>query len=342
MSKYKISVVVPTYNSGDFLVDLFDSLKSQTIGFENIEVIFVDDNSKDKRTLDLLNKFSNYNNVRVIYKEYNSGYPGEGRNIGLKNANGEFIIFTDHDDTYNIDAFEKMYLMCEGDILITNYYKQFKDKKIPEKTLFNRSNIVVNSLNEDLRLLQIGPTIWTKLFKREFLVKNNIQFLEGMLAEDLEFYIHSLFKAKNIVYLDDFYSYNYKIRDEKEDKSTINLRNKEVLSKMIKGYYKTDELLKKLDKSKYFHLVFKRHFVYWITSLIKSEIDDEDKVELLKEINPLLKKQLVIYPAFDERIYDSLTTPLLEDNYKDAVININKIKKSLKIKEKIKTLFCFK
>ena len=53
MSQYKVSVVVPTFNTGDFLVETFESFRCQTIGFENIEVIFVDDASTDAYTLDL-------------------------------------------------------------------------------------------------------------------------------------------------------------------------------------------------------------------------------------------------------------------------------------------------
>ena len=55
---YKISVIVATYNSGDFLNEFLDSIKSQSLGFEDIEVIFVDDASTDDYTLDLLNNFN--------------------------------------------------------------------------------------------------------------------------------------------------------------------------------------------------------------------------------------------------------------------------------------------
>ena len=333
MSQYKISVIIPTYNSGDFLTGLLDSLRSQTIGFDNIEVIFVDDKSDDEKTLELLEDFNSYDNVKVIYKDSNSGYPGEGRNIGVREASGEFVIFTDHDDSYNPDAFERMYSKIRGDMLITNYYKEYKDRKVAESTVFNGENIAIERLDEDLRLFQIGPTIWTKLFRRNFLIENDIWFLEGMLAEDLELYIHSLLKADGITYLDDFYSYNYKIRDEKEDKSTIHLRNKEILSKMIKGYYQTSKLI---EDDYYYGLIFKRHFVYWITSLINSEISDKDKMDLLKKINPLLKRQLAIYPDFSERIYAPLADPLLKDDYNQAIKQLNSIKKSRKRKDKIK------
>ncbi len=68
LMNYKISVIVATYNSGDFLNEFLDSIKSQSLGFEDIEVIFVDDASTDDYTLDLLNNFNeSYLNVSVIF-----------------------------------------------------------------------------------------------------------------------------------------------------------------------------------------------------------------------------------------------------------------------------------
>ena len=94
MEKYKISVIVPTYNSGLFLNAFFDSMMYQSIGFENIEVIFVDDCSDDDYTVYLLNLFDeNFSNVKSVFLDKNNGFPGKGRNIGLNLANSEYVIF---------------------------------------------------------------------------------------------------------------------------------------------------------------------------------------------------------------------------------------------------------
>lgn len=342
MSEYKISVVVPTYNTGDFLKQSFNSFKSQSIGFENIEVIFVDDASTDKYTVELLNKLDyDYDNVKSIFLKDNSGYPGTGRNTGLKNASADFIIFADHDDTYEKDAFEVMYnemIRESADIVISNYYKVYGNEKIKEETVFNGERIAIEEIDDDLRLFDIGPAIWTKLFRKEFLTRNNIYFIERMLAEDVELYVHSLILADKIIYLDDFYGYNYKIRDSDSDKSTIHLRSKETFEKMIMGYYKIDQLLKDLNKEEYFSNVFKRHFIYWILRFSESIIPDNDKIDLIKSINPLLKKQVAITPNFDEKQFSSLTKPILDDDFEKILKNIKKIKKSRDIKAKIKSI----
>mgnify|MGYP000180387948 FL=1 len=107
---YKISVVVATYNSGDFLNEFLDSIISQSLGFEDIEVIFVDDASTDTYTLELLHNFDEmYSNVLAVFLDENSGFPGTGRNRGLDLASGEYVIFADHDDSYVENAFEVMY-----------------------------------------------------------------------------------------------------------------------------------------------------------------------------------------------------------------------------------------
>lgn len=331
MDKYKVSVVVPTYNSGLFLNTLFDSMMYQSIGFENIQVIFVDDNSTDEYTLYLLELFDEkFSNVTSVLLDDNDGFPGRGRNIGLSLSQAEYVVFSDHDDTYVPNAFEVMYEAAkkeDADVAITNYFKIYPEQKVRVQTSFNGENIVVKDFTEDLRLLDIDPAIWCKLFRRQFLVDNDIRFLEAMLAEDMYFYIKSVVKSKCTVYLDDFYSYNYFIRNIEGDKSTIHIRNMKYLGKMVEGYWKIDDFITEADLSEYYTEIFNKHFVYWITSLILSDVNKDEKLELIKSVNELLKKDVEVLPGFNERIYSTLTKPILEDNYEKTVKNLNAIRR---------------
>lgn len=343
MLNYKVSVIIPTYNSGDFLVDAVDSIKRQTIGFNNIEVIIVDDKSDDRYTIDILNRYNDdYNNIHVVFKDYNSGFPGEGRNIGIKNAKSDYVIVMDHDDTYVDNAFEIMYNKISsenGDLLIANYMNVYNDKKVKPEYVFNEDidEIKLYSIDENPEFFKIPPSIWTKLYRKDFLFENNIKFIEGMLAEDLELFIHSLLCASNVIYLNNFFAYNYRIRNSANDKSTIHLRNKKYLNAMIDGYFKTWDDLKKFNKENYFPDVFTQHVVYWIKSFIESDINDNEKMELLVKISPILKKQLEYTPDFSERIYKNLADPILNDDYGKALKVSKKIKKSRKVKEAIKS-----
>lgn len=346
MENFKLSVIIPTYNTGKFLNDLIDSLLSQSIGFQNIEIIFVDDASTEQYTLDLItNIVSKYSNCKAIFLKENSGFPGKPRNIGIQESSSEYVIVTDHDDSYEIDALKILYDTIRknnADFVIANYYKVFSNKKEKIKTSFTENYNEIKNINDDLRFFDIGPSIWTKLFKKEFLFEKNIEFIEGMLGEDLHFYINSLLNTTKTIYLNDIFVYDYRIRDSSNDKSTIHIRNKKYLEKMIDGYFKTWDLLKNKNKEEYFSNVFLKHLVYWITSFTASDISDIDKKDLIIKINPLLKKQLSFTPDFNEKIYSSLSKAILEDDLDEIIKNINKIKKSRKRKEKIKKLILFK
>ena len=127
MSEYKLSIIVPTYNLENEIDKTFKSIKSQSIGFENIEVIFVDDNSTDD-TLNILNGYAKeYDNVTVISTDENSSYGGKPRNIGLKHSTADYVLFLDGDDQLLINAcgvlFDKI-VYSYADIVIGRAVKQ--------------------------------------------------------------------------------------------------------------------------------------------------------------------------------------------------------------------------
>ena len=98
MREYKISVILPVYNMEAFLPRAMQSLREQTIGFENLEVIVVDDCSTDG-TQELLQSYSaQHENVFVYTTEAHTGAAGEPRNVGLFHATAPYIMFLDPDD----------------------------------------------------------------------------------------------------------------------------------------------------------------------------------------------------------------------------------------------------
>ncbi|NOX90119.1 MAG: glycosyltransferase family 2 protein [Calditrichaeota bacterium] len=98
----KISVIIITYNRVNDLVALLENLKSQTV--QNFETIVVDNNSSDK-TAEIIPR--DFPQVRFIKNDRNAGVPG-GRNIGIREAKGEFLVFVDNDAELAEDALEKV------------------------------------------------------------------------------------------------------------------------------------------------------------------------------------------------------------------------------------------
>ncbi|MEE0024624.1 glycosyltransferase family 2 protein [Methanobrevibacter sp.] len=329
MSQYKISVIVSTYNTGNYLNEFLNSIKSQSIGFENIEVIFVDDKSTDNYTLDLLKDFNeSYENVKVKFSDVNSGFPGKGRNTGLKLADSDYVIFADHDDTYTKNAFEVMYdKIAENDMLISNFNQVYPNKTIPFKSIYKDSGeIRVLNIDDDKNLLRVPAAIWTRLFRKDFLINNGIYFLEGMLAEDVYVATYSCLKANGIIYLNDFYSYNYKIRDSKNDKSTIHVRNRKYIEAILNGYYKIDEMLMDLEKTTYGETIFKSHLTSWLYTIVLSKLEDNDKKELFIKSHDIFEKYYSSDPFFKKR-YDKLVDLILNNKFDEAVIESNRLEK---------------
>jgi len=109
--EYKISIIIPFYNSEAYLEDVINSIVNQTIGFENIQLILVNDGSKDNSE-EICLKYKNvYNNILYI-KQENQGVSA-ARNTGLKYIKGKYVNFIDSDDKWEKDALRNMYNFME-------------------------------------------------------------------------------------------------------------------------------------------------------------------------------------------------------------------------------------
>ena len=132
--KYKISVIIPTFNAEDYLLEAFESIKNQSMGFESIEVILVDDKSSDK-TPDLIKELSKeYENVKSIILEENTGTASGPRNKGIEESSADYVIFLDNDDIYSYDIDELKPIPLTPDILEKNgwVYNNDDEKFFPQ------------------------------------------------------------------------------------------------------------------------------------------------------------------------------------------------------------------
>lgn len=226
MSEYKLSIIIPTFNLEDKIGKAFESVKSQTIGFENIEVIFVDDSSTDG-TLSILNWFSEkYANVKIFRTDQNSGYAGKPRNIGLLNSTADYVLFLDGDDELLINACEVLYdsiISHDCDIVIGGQINVFSDGVLQHNPpiSFGEDKLFKNTLNPDL--LKTRPAISSKLFRKFLLERNNIKFPENIPGQDLVFVIESLIKSGSVYVLNSFYVY---YRNLFKDSITYDLNEK--------------------------------------------------------------------------------------------------------------------
>jgi glycosyltransferase involved in cell wall biosynthesis len=339
MSNYKLTVVVPTFNTGVFLHESLGSIINQSIGFENIEVILVDDKSSDPLTLDIINDYvSKYSNINAIFLDENSGFPGKPRNVGIDASTSDYVIVMDHDDSYDLDAFKRLYETIteeNADIVICNFNQVFEDGIIPFKSLFgNIETIKVKNISENKNLLSIPAAIWTRLFKKSFLKEHNIRFIEGMLAEDVYFGVNTLLNANNIVYLNNYHGYNYKIRDTEEDKSTIHIRNKKYIEAILNGFLQVSSMIREQNKEEYSDYIFKPHLTSWLYTIVLSDTTNDEKKYLFKKASNLYKNRYVDDSYFEGR-YNNLVNYIKNDKFDEAVdesIKLKTIEKNMNLK----------
>ena len=122
---------MPVYNAGKYLRNALESVVNQSIGFENIELILVDDKSADN-SRNIIEEYSNiYYNIKPIFLEENSGCPGIPRNVGIENATSDCIMFIDSDDEYFPEICDKLYntiILEDADIVVCDSIETINGK----------------------------------------------------------------------------------------------------------------------------------------------------------------------------------------------------------------------
>ena len=201
--EYKISVVIPIFNNETLIHRTLMSIENQTFGIENIEVLMVNDASTDNTKVIINDYADKYDGFKAIHISEGTGSAGTPRNIGLLEASSEYVIFLDHDDYFETDALEKLYdsiVNCDCDLIYGTYASV--DEGLCTKIVYpNEYHGYFNILEDNPRCISFPPpSIWTKLFKRKFLIENSILF-PSILGEDAIFISKALFKARGINYL---------------------------------------------------------------------------------------------------------------------------------------------
>ncbi len=194
-NRKKISIIVPVYNLELYVERCLNSLVNQTL--KEIEIIVINDGSTDK-SKEIIEKISNqYPNIIKLFDVPNMG-AAKARNFGLSKATGEYIGFVDGDDYVSKDMYEKLYNKAieeNADIVTTAYYKE-KEEKCEEKGT-KQSECFGYSLHEQPNILiESFPYIWNKIFKRDLIIKNELEFEDLKIYEDLVF-TYKLFLTAN-------------------------------------------------------------------------------------------------------------------------------------------------
>lgn len=204
-----VSVIVPVYNAKKHLRECLDSIVGQTL--EAIEIICVDDGSTDG-SLDILQEYAAADSRFTVLTQTNQ-YAGTARNNGIDLARGKYLVFWDSDDFFDPTALEKMYRQCEtdsADICVCGARQFFQDtgkvfhgpmylvkKQVPAKRPFNRKTIPIHILTFTTMV------VWNKMFRRDFVVGENLRYAGSRSNNDVEFAVCALCVAKAITVVEE-------------------------------------------------------------------------------------------------------------------------------------------
>lgn len=225
-----VSIIVPIYGVEKYLKKCINSILEQS--YLNLEIILVDDGSKDKSPT-ICDEFEKIDNrIKVLHKE--NGGLVSARKAGVENANGEYIQFVDGDDWIEkemVATLVQKALDSQVDIVMCNYYevRKYKNKHnllikegIYEKKIYKQyissHSLFGGSSNPHFKF-GIEPVVWNKLFKRDILVYFEKQIPNVIsYGEDVACTMPILLNSSSMAVIDQCL-YNYRIHSESMSKA---------------------------------------------------------------------------------------------------------------------------
>ena len=218
-SKALVSVIVPIYNTEKFLDQCLSSIEAQT--YKNLEVLCINDGSTDGSRDIILAHAEKDPRIKLVDKE-NGGY-GQGCNLGLSLAKGEWVSIIEPDDWVEPGMYADMLSFAASfdetiDIVKTPWidirYWDDPERQKPHPSTMKghvKTSTRPFTIAEETTLIEMHPSIWSAIYRRAFLEEHAIRFPEypGAGWADNPFLIETMCQAKAIVYLDEAY-YNYR------------------------------------------------------------------------------------------------------------------------------------
>ncbi|GAA1483609.1 glycosyltransferase family 2 protein [Brachybacterium fresconis] len=248
----QVSVIIPVYNSVDYVREAIQSVREQTIDRDAVEILAVDDGSTDGSDAVLAELAAEDLRITVITQE-NSGTPGGGRNPAIGRARGDFLFFLDSDDRLTPDALRRMVEVArtEGSDVVLGKMTSTDRRQAPS-TMFRRT-ILDADLVEHKVFNTLGPT---KLIRREVIESHDLRFPEDQkVGEDQPFMAAVYLNARKISILADmdYYVIRHRtdgsnltlVKQSSESQFMIAVRLSEVIEQYTEPGESRDALLKR-------------------------------------------------------------------------------------------------
>lgn len=293
------------YNVASYLEKCIGSVYNQGLNEEEFEIIFVDDESPDNSLAVATSLTKDKKNVKIISQK-NKGLGG-ARNTGMQHARGTYLLFLDSDDWYLPETVEQLLQKAiQLDLEIVEFGAQginVDGKKVYTKSI--SSNDVILTGIQYYQKYYYMDSACNKLYNRDFLVRNELNFVERLFIEDYEFNTRVFYKAKKVIAVDLIVaqflqtpnSITRNVNREKQDKM---LEDIIIVTKKIYEQYRNEKNHRNLNSSPY----FEQRLSFLTATLFYQLLKNKYSYKNLQEMRKRLKKEnifFVKFPIYDKR-----------------------------------------
>lgn len=273
----KITAIITVHNSEKYIAKCIDSVLKQT--YKNFDIIIVDYGSEDNSESIIKNYVKKHKKIRLITIKNNG--KGYARNYALKKATGEYIMFINGHDLIEPVTFEvaiKKATEDNSDFVFFDYkyyYDNGKTMYTSKNKFFSKRNCFEDECNTLLNLNSYFTV--NKLYKKEFLIKNSIEYGELDTYEDMPFWVKCILSTKNISLI---HSPLYSFRVIKNSKKNRNI-NKEIKDLFTAFNIAANNILKEKNNDALKYLI--KHMMHNILTYYKNHTPMKYKKELIKK-----------------------------------------------------------
>ena len=322
----KVSAILPVYNTSKYLKQCLDSVLSQT--YANLEVICINDGSTDN-SLAILQDYSAKDSRIKIVDQKNAGLSA-ARDAGFTVATGEYVIFIDSDDYVEPDMVKSMLdcakenksdiVVCNANEYLEQYNFHFSCTWVLEKKFRPQKNNFSYSDYKDTIFQISSPNVWTKLFRRDFLIDNKLIFGAYRYIEDVPFSYYAMVLASKISIIDKVF-YHYRINRGE----ALTAKPRSEYSDYIQPYLDLKNKLAEIgvydDVKRSFANRFFRSLVWEYSKIGNREIFDKSFLYIKQEVLPALELDNCGEEYFYEKDTYSLYRALLDGAASNSVLD---------------------
>lgn len=223
MNNIGISVIVPVYKVEKYLERCLRSIMNQSYG--NIEIICVYRDYPGEQSVNILKKIQKEDNRIILLEQKSKGLSG-ARNEGIRIAKGEYLYFADSDDWLEKETLSIVYenmtkdnldmlcfdanVVCESEEMKDSKHKQFSflNKENEYEGITTGKALFTKMMEQN----EFAMAVWVHAFKTEFILENNLFFIENIYKEDIPYVVESFLRARRIRYINkklyNYYIYN--------------------------------------------------------------------------------------------------------------------------------------